>query len=97
MWCTATAPQVGLLALESGADPLVSQPFPLGDLVEGIITDRVGADVLVILTDVGVMTGFGTPEQDVVVSATAAELLAVDLPAGSMRELCPVNVNALET
>ena len=45
------------------------------DLVAGIVADRVGADVLVILTDVGgVMTGFGTPEQAVVARATAAEL-----------------------
>lgn len=56
------------------------------DLVAGIVADRLGADALVVLTDVeGVLTDFGTPRQAVVPRVTAADLLAMELPAGSMQ------------
>lgn len=56
------------------------------DLVAAIVADRLDADVLAILTDVeGVLSDFGTPDERLVPEVTAAELLAMDLPAGSMR------------
>lgn len=56
------------------------------DLVAAIVADRLEADVLAILTDVeGVLSDFGTPDERLVPELTAAELLAMDLPEGSMR------------
>lgn len=56
------------------------------DLVAAIVADRLDADVLAILTDVeGVLRDFGTPEETLLREVTASELLAMDLPAGSMR------------
>lgn len=56
------------------------------DLVASIVADRLEADVLAILTDVeGVLSDFGTPDETLLTEVTATDLLAMDLPAGSMR------------
>ncbi|WP_099021366.1 carbamate kinase [Mycolicibacterium palauense] len=55
------------------------------DLASALLAVELGADLLVIATDVdGVYTGWGTPEQAKVGEATAAEMEELDLPAGSM-------------
>ena len=55
------------------------------DYAAGLAADRLGADLLVILTDVeGVMTGFGTPEQAMLASVRHQDLAELRLPAGSM-------------
>lgn len=55
------------------------------DRAAALVADGLGADVLVVLTDVaGVMVGFGTPDEEVIRRTCASELLALDLPAGSM-------------
>jgi len=55
------------------------------DLTAALVAERIGADVLVVATDVAaVMTGFGTPEEAAIAGATPEELGRLDLPAGSM-------------
>lgn len=55
------------------------------DLTAATIAERIGADLLLILTDVpAVMTGFGTPQQSPIAETTPDELDALVLPAGSM-------------
>lgn len=56
------------------------------DLTAALIADRVGADVLLVLTDVpSVMTDYGTLEQAPISHATPAELATIRFAAGSMR------------
>lgn len=56
------------------------------DLTAALIADRVGADVLLVLTDVAsVMTDYGTLEQAPISHATPAELATIRFAAGSMR------------
>lgn len=55
------------------------------DYSAALVADRLGADLLVILTDVdGVMTGFGTERQSLLRQVSADELGELELPAGSM-------------
>jgi carbamate kinase len=55
------------------------------DLATALLAQRLGADVLVMLTDVdAVYDGWGTPAARRVERATVAEARAMDLPAGSM-------------
>ena len=55
------------------------------DLSAALLATNLGADALLLLTDVdGVHDRFGTAESRLVREATPAELRALDLPAGSM-------------
>ncbi len=55
------------------------------DLASSLLARDLGADVLVLATDVdGVYTGWGTPGQRRLERVTVAELRAMDFPAGSM-------------
>lgn len=55
------------------------------DLSTALLAQRLGADALVLLTDVdGVYEGWGTPAARRIERATPAELRALALPAGSM-------------
>ncbi|HSL64538.1 MAG TPA: carbamate kinase [Gaiellaceae bacterium] len=55
------------------------------DLAAALLARNVGADALLLLTDVsGVERGFGTPEATLLREARADELRALGLPAGSM-------------
>jgi carbamate kinase len=55
------------------------------DLTAALVAERLGADVLVVATDVeAVMTGFGTAAEASIVAATPEELSRLELPAGSM-------------
>lgn len=55
------------------------------DLSSALLAEQLGADALVVLTDVaGIYRGFGTPSAELIRSATPAELRAIDFPAGSM-------------
>lgn len=55
------------------------------DLAAALLAEQLGADLLVIATDVdGVYRGWGTAHQARVTSATPDQLTALDLPAGSM-------------
>lgn len=55
------------------------------DLASALLAIEIGADVLVIVTDVdAVYTGWGTPEQRAVRSATPSELSAAAFAEGSM-------------
>lgn len=55
------------------------------DLTAALIAERLGADLLVIATDVeAVIAGYGTPAAEPIRSATPEELDHLDLPAGSM-------------
>lgn len=55
------------------------------DLCSALLAEELGADLLVIATDVdGVYTGFGTPEAAKVATATPDELDPSVFPAGSM-------------
>jgi carbamate kinase len=55
------------------------------DLTGSLLAVQLGAEALVLLTDVpGVLTGFNTSEERLVRSATVAEARALKLPAGSM-------------
>lgn len=55
------------------------------DLTGAVLAEALGADVLLVLTDVpAVMRDFGTPGQAAIPRATPAELRGLDLPAGSM-------------
>jgi len=56
------------------------------DSVASLLAVNLHADLLVILTDVpGIMSGFGTPEQELISSVTAASLSAQTFKAGTMR------------
>ncbi len=55
------------------------------DLAAALLARELGADALLLLTDVdGVVAGFGTPEATLIRRTTAAELRAGSFPAGSM-------------
>lgn len=55
------------------------------DLTAALIAERLGADLLVIATDVeAVIAGYGTPAAVPILSATPEDLDRLDLPAGSM-------------
>lgn len=55
------------------------------DLAAALLARSVGADALLLLTDVdAVEAGYGTPEATPIRRATVAELRAMDFPAGSM-------------
>lgn len=55
------------------------------DLASALLAEQLGADLLVIATDVdGVYSGWGTPQQVRVASTTPDQLAELDLPAGSM-------------
>src|SRR5690606_9177094 len=55
------------------------------DLTAAVLAGELGADALLILTDVAhVYRGFGTPDQAPIERATPAEMRAEDFPAGSM-------------
>lgn len=55
------------------------------DLTAALLADAIGADALLVLTDVaGVIDGFGSPDATVRQTITAAEAHDLDLPAGSM-------------
>ena len=56
------------------------------DLAAAVLATSLGADALLLLTDVdGVYRGWGTPTAELVRRVPAAELRALDLPAGSMK------------
>ena len=55
------------------------------DLAASLLAEQLEADLLVIATDVdGVYTGWGTPEQKKLGTVTVAEVVSMNLPAGSM-------------
>ncbi|RZQ65908.1 carbamate kinase [Amycolatopsis suaedae] len=55
------------------------------DLTAALLAVRLGADALLLLTDVpAVVRGFGTPDAEPLPAATVGELLALGLPEGSM-------------
>jgi carbamate kinase len=55
------------------------------DLVCALLAERLGAELLILLTDVaGILTSYGTPEQQVLRAATPEQLRGISLPAGSM-------------
>ena len=55
------------------------------DLASSVLGRQIGADLLVVLTDVaGVVVDYGTPEAHLLESVTPAELRSLGLPAGSM-------------
>lgn len=55
------------------------------DLAAELLASSIGADALLLLTDVdGVYCAWGTPNAQLIRTASAAELRALDLPAGSM-------------
>ena len=55
------------------------------DLTAEVLAEALGADALLILTDVAnVFRGFGTPEQEPITRADPAIMRGEDLPAGSM-------------
>lgn len=55
------------------------------DLAAALLATEIGADVLLLLTDVdAVYTGWGTDEQRAIGRTGVAELRSLDLPAGSM-------------
>lgn len=55
------------------------------DLASALLAEQLGADLLVIATDVdGVYTDWGTPKQERIDRVTPDELAHLDLPAGSM-------------
>ena len=63
-----------------GVDAVVDK-----DYVAALIAAELGADLLVMLTDVeGVMTDYGTPQQQLLRHVSADSLSASDFPAGSM-------------
>lgn len=64
----------------TGVDAVVDKDF-----VAALVATRLGADALVLLTDVpAVMTGWGTPGQRALGEVRAADLVLDDFPAGSM-------------
>jgi carbamate kinase len=64
----------------SGVDAVVDK-----DQVAALVAVALGADLLVMLTDVeGVMTGFGTPEPELLRHVTTDVLGATTFPSGSM-------------
>ncbi len=64
----------------TGVDAVVDKDF-----VAALVATRLGADALVLLTDVpAVMTGWGTPGQRALGEVLAADLVLDDFPAGSM-------------
>jgi carbamate kinase len=55
------------------------------DLATSLLASNLGADILVLATDVdAVYTGWGTPQQAALGHVSAAELRDGDFPAGSM-------------
>ena len=55
------------------------------DLTAALLAEAVGADALLLLTDVAaVVDGYGTPQARPIRRATPAELRARSFPAGSM-------------
>lgn len=55
------------------------------DLASAVLGRQIGADLLVVLTDVaGVVAGYGTPEARLLERATPGQLRGLGLPAGSM-------------
>lgn len=55
------------------------------DLTAALLATTLGADALLLLTDVAaVETAYGSPGSEPIASASAADLRAMDLPAGSM-------------
>jgi carbamate kinase len=55
------------------------------DLTAALLAEEMGADALIVLTDVeGVFRDHGTPRAELVGAATTAELRAMSFPAGSM-------------
>lgn len=55
------------------------------DLTAALLATAVGADALLIMTDVpAVISGYGTPGEEPIRRATAAQLRAMSFPAGSM-------------
>ncbi len=65
----------------SGVEAVVDK-----DLTAALLATELGADALVVLTDVpGVMREFGSPDAQVIPRVTAAELRAMEVPDGSMR------------
>lgn len=64
----------------TGVDAVVDKDF-----VAALVATRLGADALVLLTDVpAVMAGWGTPGQRALGEVRAADLVLDDFPAGSM-------------
>ncbi|ROR90235.1 carbamate kinase [Nocardioides aurantiacus] len=63
-----------------GVDAVVDKDF-----TAALVAERLGADALVMLTDVeAVMSGFGTPGRRPLGAVTTADLAREDFPAGSM-------------
>jgi len=63
-----------------GVEAIVDKDDTAANLAAGV-----GADLLVILTDVsGLIRGFGTPDAEPIASLSADEAAALSLPAGSM-------------
>ena len=67
------------------------------DLASAVLAEQIGADLLIVLTDVaGVVAGYGTPQARLLERATPARLRALGLPAGSMGPKAEACANFVE-
>lgn len=75
----------GIPVIGHGRERAVVDAVVDKDLVAARIAEDLGAELLVILTDVeGVMRDFGTPSQELIRSVSAGQLVPGDYSAGSM-------------
>ena len=67
------------------------------DLASAVLAEQIGADLLIVLTDVaGVVADHGTPQARLLERATPARLRALGLPAGSMGPKAEACANFVE-
>ena len=67
------------------------------DLASAVLAEQIGADLLIVLTDVaGVVAGYGTPQARLLERATPAQLRELGLPAGSMGPKAEACANFVE-
>ena len=67
------------------------------DLASAVLAEQIGADLLIVLTDVaGVVADYGTPQARLLERATPAQLRELGLPAGSMGPKAEACANFVE-